>query len=151
MDTPIITPRPDNLTVHGALQYAPVDADLYNICGRIKELDPNLRVVLHEQHAKPWVVLEKGPDGEERFVARYAELDARVLENLRYMLAVPLDKRLAALEAEEQKNNEKLGHMTEEQIDKMAHAFRDAAVKSNIIDPIWGRSYRNVKGKKGAA
>ena len=151
METPLLTPRPDNLTVPRHRQYANVEADLYSICTRIKELDPNLRVVLHEQHPQPWVVLEMGADGEERFVARYAELDARVLENLRYMLAVPFEQRLAKVEREVEHSNDRRGHLNEEQLDKLAHAFKDAAVKSNMIDPVWGRSYRNLKGKKGAA
>lgn len=146
-------PRPENLTVREqqGKKMTMVEGDVYNICSRIKEIDPNLRIVLHEGADKPWVVLEKSVvDGEERFVSRYAELDGRILDDLRYMLAVPFEKRIQKLEHEIEANNSKIGKMTEEQIDQMAHAFKDAAVKSNMIDPVWGRSYRNLN-KKGKA
>lgn len=125
-----------------------VESDVYDICNRIKEIDPNLSVALHEGHAQPWVVMERGPDGEDRFVSRYAELDSRILDNLRYMLAVPFEKRVEVLQKQVEENNAKIGHMNEEQMDRFAHQFRDALVKSNMADPVWSRSYRNVK-KKG--
>lgn len=125
-----------------------VESDVYNICTRIKEIDPNLSVVLHEGHPQPWVVMERGPDGEDRFVSRYENLDARILEKLRYMLAVPFEKRLEVLTREVEEANKAHGRMNEEQIDRLAHAFYDAGVKSNMIDPKWGKSYRNTN-KKG--
>lgn len=143
----LIAPRPSNLTVPNSRAYTAVESDLYGICSRIKEIDPNLRVVLHEGHPEPWVVVERGADGEERFVARYAELDARVLERLRYMLAVPFETRLQKLEKDIEANNSQIGKLTEEQLDKLAYDMQKALVESNISDPVWGRSYR----KKGAA
>jgi hypothetical protein len=145
MTAPLITPRPSNLTVPQSAAFVAFESDVYNICARIKEIDPNLRVVLHEGAAEPWVVLELGPDGEERYVKRYAELDARILEDLRYMLAVPFEKRIEALDKQIQENNDKRGKMSEEQMERFAYEFRKAAVESNLIDPVWDRSYRKVK------
>jgi len=132
--------------MRGANAMTQVESDVYNICTRVREIDPSLSVVLQEGHPKPWVVMELGIDGEERFVARYEELDARILENLRYMLAVPFEKRLDVLQRQADKENAERGRLTEEKIDQLAHAFYDAGVKSNLIDPKWGKSYRNVKG-----
>lgn len=140
----MLIPRPANLTVHGDKALAPVDGDVFNICNRIKEIDSRLRIVLHEGHQKPWVVLEMCADGEERFVSRYEELDSRILTDLQRMLAVPFMERVEKLSREIDAKNAQHGRMTEEQIDQLAHAFRKAAVESNMIDPKWGRSYRKV-------
>jgi hypothetical protein len=147
----LLAPRPSNLTVPASRRYTAVEADLYNICERIKEIDPNLRVVMHEGRDEPWVVVERGPDGEERFVSRYAELDARVLEDLRYMLAVPFEKRLQVVEAKIKENNDQIGKMSDEQMERFSYEFQKALVESQISDPVWMKSYRNTKGKKGTA
>ena len=143
--TPLITPRPSNLV---STRQVPVESDVYNICMRVQELDPNLRIVLHENHPKPWVVMERGPDGEERFVSRYEELDARIIENLRYMQAVPLEKRIDELQRQADAENAKHGMMSEERFEKFAYDFQKALVDSNMSNPVWGRSYRNTN-KKG--
>lgn len=70
-------------------------SDVFNICQRVAELDPNLRVLYNESDPeKPWVVTEMSTDREERFVARYQALDARIIEDLQYMLRVPFLDRL---------------------------------------------------------
>lgn len=119
-----------------------VDSDVFNIAERVRELDPSLRVVLHENHERPWVVVERCADGEERFVARYAELDARVVDDLRYMLAVPFDQRLAKVAREAEESNERLGRMTDEQFDRFAWDFKRSLYEANMADFKWGRSYR---------
>src|ERR1035437_3442647 len=71
-----------------------VENDMYSICERLRELDKNLFVVLHPDHELPFVVMEMCGDGEARMVKRYAELHPGILDDLRYMLAVPLQTRL---------------------------------------------------------
>lgn len=143
-------PKPVNLNFGDArLKY--VESDLYGIAERIKELDPSLSVVLHEGHSKPWVVVERGSDGDERFVARYEELDSRVLDHLRYIAAVPFEKRIEKLQREANAENKNHGRMTEEQFDRFARDFYDAGKKSGIIDPVWSKnmplSARQMKKK----
>ncbi len=90
--------RPSNFDSRG---YVRITSDVFNICGRIEELDPNLRVRYNETNPeKPWVVTEMAKDGE-RFVAQYEELDARIIEDLRYMLHVPFLERLAVQDKRE--------------------------------------------------
>lgn len=80
--------NPDHLKV--------CEGDVYGICQRVQdEISPNLRIVIHETHSEPFVVMEDCIDGEVRFVARYAELDARILEDLRRMMNVPYADRFA--------------------------------------------------------
>lgn len=141
----LVTPRPSNLVMKDPV---PVESDVYNICNRIKELDSNLRVVLHEGHEKPWVVVERGPDNEERFVARYEELDARIIEHLRYIQAVPFEDRVRKLDKEVEEANARHGMMSDERFEEFAHDFHKALVESNLADPVWMKSYRNTN-KKG--
>lgn len=125
-----------------------VSSDLYGISHRIKEIDKNLSLVFHKGAKRPWVVMEMCADGEERFVSRYEKADARILDDLRYMLAVPYEHRLEALEQKTAAENAAKEFMDEETFDRFAYDFHKAAVESNMIDPMWGRSYRNVKGKR---
>ena len=142
----LMLPVPSNVRTRH--QMASVDADLYNIAERVKQLDPNLVLLLHEGQAKPWVVMERCEDGVERMVKRYEELDSRIIEDLRYMLAVPLDERMKRLDREIEKSNEGFGRMDGETFEKFAFDFMEAGKKSGIIDPNWSRSYRKVKVKK---
>lgn len=104
-------PKPDNLRVpdHGRAHL--VEADVYHICDRIKELDPNLYVYLLDppvcfgERTYRYSVTEFCADRVERLVRRYEELDARVIENLEYMLRVPFEHRLQAAEATEAQND----------------------------------------------
>lgn len=107
---------PDNLRSHfGHL----VESDVFDICERIKEIDKSLTVYLMpEASKKRFSIVELCADGVERFVFNTDELDARVLEKLRYLLRVPFIKRLDAAEkleakAEEDARNRKLDDLYE--------------------------------------
>lgn len=117
-----------------------VTSDVFNICERIKEIDKNLIVRLRDNHEKPWVVMELGADGEERYVAAYEELDQRILEDLRYMLAVPFEQRLAAEAKKADEHNARLGHMSDEKMDRLAWDFQKAMVESNMVNPKWSKN-----------
>jgi hypothetical protein len=135
MSESIYAPRPENLRMKGATH---VSSDLYDICNRIREVDPSLFIVYHPDHqTHPYVVMEHCRDGEDRIVKRYATLDARVLEDLRYMLAVPFDERWKRIAAEVDAANEKIGKMDEEKMDRFMWEFDRAARRSNMYDPVW--------------
>jgi hypothetical protein len=139
--TELMLNKPENIHVKGGQRLVMVDSDVYNIAERLKEIDPHLKLVLHEGHEKPWVVVERGLNGVEYFVSRYEELGSHILEHLRYMRAVPLKDRVEKLAREADAANEKMGRWDEEKMDKFAHDFLKAAVESNMIDPKWTRNY----------
>lgn len=82
-----------------------VESDMYDICNRVKEIDPSLFIVLLQSQEKGYVyaIMEKCEDGVERLVYKVKELDERVLERLRYLMKYPLTERMAELEKEEYK------------------------------------------------
>jgi hypothetical protein len=129
--------------IQGAPQM--VSSDLYDIARRIKEIDPNLTLMIHKGHKQPWVVMERCADGVERFVSRYETADDRILKDLRRMLATPFLERLDALENRIAAENEAKQHMPEETFERFAWDFHKALVDSNMVAPKWGRSYRKVK------
>lgn len=128
----LLMPIPDNLVQKG---HRYVDSDLYNICERVKEISPRLRI-LHQPRRPdaPWIVFEQCTDGVERFVSRYSALDARILTDLRRMLAIPAKQRLAAAEKAVEEHNKKLSEAkTEtEEFEKLAWGLQKSLVESNI-------------------
>ena len=98
--------KPSNLHLAPHQVSMHVEGDVFNICERIRTEVPDgdrLFVVMHEEHPKPYVVMEKCDDGTERFVYRTDSLDARLLEKLRYFVNVPFEKRFEQAEKEEAK------------------------------------------------
>jgi hypothetical protein len=79
-----------------------VEGDLYDICHRIKEIDPNLFIVQLVDDAANcnFAIMEYCSDGMERLVFKTKELDQRILTRLQEMLAVPFEQRFAMIEAE---------------------------------------------------
>lgn len=143
---------PDNmrLDVSGdQKKMAMVDSDLWNIADRIKEIDPNLIIIFHEGAKEPFVIMENGPDGVSRFVARYAELDQRILEDLRYMAHIPFDERLKKVEREIDAKNAALEAQDPEVMEWLASEMRRELKKANMIDPVGETFYGfNPKRKK---
>lgn len=94
--------RPSNLHLGPGTQHVAVEADMYGICERIKEVDPSLHVVLLSSDDK-WcfAIMELCADGVERLVFKVKELDERVIAKLRRLMALPLKQRLARLEKDE--------------------------------------------------
>lgn len=125
-----------------------VTSDVFNIAERVKQIDERLRIALLPNQDRPWAVFEVGPDGVERLVKKYERLDASVLEDLRYMLAVPFEQRLELVTREIDRANESHGGFSGEKFERFAFEFDKAARKSGISDPVWSRSYRNIGGKK---
>jgi hypothetical protein len=95
---------PDNL--RGSFGHL-VEADVFSICDRIKEVDRNLVIyVMPSDSRRRFSIVEMCRDNVERLVFTTDELDGRVIERLQYLLRVPFEKRLAAAEAIEEKAKE---------------------------------------------
>lgn len=81
-----------------------LDSDLYGICERIKEVSTDLFIIVASEGAKnKFIVMERCNDGIDRKVFGVDELDGRVIERLRYLMAHPLNERYAMLEEEARK------------------------------------------------
>lgn len=92
----VIEGVPTNLALPPGARVSRVEADVFGICERLREHDPNLRInVMEEGTQHAFVVTELGPDGVERFVTRVAALDGRLIEDCQRMLKMPLKDRLA--------------------------------------------------------
>jgi hypothetical protein len=118
-----------------------VEGDLYDVCKRIKQIDPNLHVVLHEGHPQPWVVMENCIDGECRMVKRYAELDQRILGDLRRMLAIPFDERIKILDREVDEANTRNAHfLPDEAKEQFVWQMHRSLVDCNFMDPKWSKN-----------
>ncbi len=97
------TVKPLNLSLPPSAKVTSVDGDLYNICERIREIDPSLRVVLLEHDPTDtwsYAIMEDCADGECRLVFKVKELDARVVTKLQRMMKIPFAQRYAEAEAE---------------------------------------------------
>lgn len=146
----LLTPLPSNVKLSHRMRgkQAVVDSDLYGIAERIKkELSPNLVIVFHADHKEPFVVMENCIDGTIRFVKRYAELDARIIDDLRYMISVPFEERLRKAEAEEKENNDAIGAPDPEKQERFTHEMGRELVRANILDPLWSTNYPLVPAK----
>jgi hypothetical protein len=84
-----------------------VTSDIFNICNRIREISPRLYLIELEQHSREgqkwgYAVVEQCIDGVDRVVCRVGkrDLDARLLEKLRYIMGVDLNERIAIVERE---------------------------------------------------
>jgi hypothetical protein len=104
---------PSNLALPNDTRTRMIGSDMFDICKRIADVSPNLYVVVHE---KPdgsllhYSIMEKCADGVQRLALNVGPgksidaLDGRVIERLKYMLHVPLSKRLDAIEKMEDKD-----------------------------------------------
>jgi hypothetical protein len=98
---------PSNLHLRSSVTARLVENDVFDIAKRASAIDPRLHIwELSEDDEHAYVVMEHGEDGVERLIFRVSELDARVLERLRYIMAVPLSERFAALEKDELRHAE---------------------------------------------
>lgn len=96
--------RPTNLHLRDSVQTRHITSDLYDISGRIAELDPSLFIVeMREDDKFAWSIMEDCADGVARLVFRTNDLDARVLTQLRKIMSVPLQTRLEIAERERAK------------------------------------------------
>ncbi len=127
MTTDLLLPRglaPTNVKFRGEPPRY-VTNDVYAIGERMRELDPNLYAVEDDEG---YHIMQSCPDGVERLALAnpVKVLDARVIERLRYILAVPFADRVNALERDEAKHtadsaDEELERMYERMGGQMRH------------------------------
>lgn len=122
MATNLILPegtRPSNLHLNSETdKVRHVTSDMFNIADRIREISPTLYIVEVERNTKEstrfgFIIMEDCPDGVQRLVFRATKdgmkssdgggLDARILERLRYMMALSLHDRIALIDKEREK------------------------------------------------
>ncbi len=105
MATDLLLPTglaPSNLHLRHGVTTTVLTSDTFDICERMKHIDTNLFAVqLVENDTCGYAIMEHCGDGIERLVFRTSALDGRVLEKLRYLMAMPLSERLDKLEADE--------------------------------------------------
>lgn len=97
---------PSNLLLPEGSRATHVENDLHEICARLRELDPNLRLALieHVNGNAIWAVMEIGRDGQEHLVVRVGPgcaldaLDARVITHIEWIRRIPAADRLATIE-----------------------------------------------------
>lgn len=134
---------PDNVAlpagkVLGMSERPAMTGEVWHFAQKLKELDPRLKLVVHENHEQPFVVMEFVPsDGKWHFVSRYTMLDERVLENLRYMQHVPFSERFKATAARIDKENAERDTVDQysEAMERMAFEFKHA-LKDSGIEPL---------------
>lgn len=102
---------PTNLSLPLGTGVAYVDGDMYDICGRVKEIDPDLKIVVYDGDTSKYThgIVEDTPAGV-KLVFKVGpaspdtpELDGRVIAKLQRLLAQPLDQRMADIEKENAK------------------------------------------------
>ena len=121
---------PSNLHLRSSVKVRYIDGDMFDICGRLAEIDPRLFIVElsdSEVDGAKYVIMEHCADGVARMAIpeRLKELDARVLERVQYLLHVPFEHRLAAIEAENAKYEaDHHENILDEMYEKMGGEFR---------------------------
>lgn len=121
---------PNNLHLRDSVKATFVESDVYDICHRLAAVSPNLHLwQLDEEGVRAWCVTEN-VRGAEHKVKQYAELDARMIEDVQRMLSIPLEHRAAAAQAEVDKHEadtkqaaidelyEKVGHKFHRQLER---------------------------------
>lgn len=97
----VIEGVPTNMSLPPGARVSRVEADVFNICERLREHDPNLRVnVVQDGGEHAFIITELGPDGVERLVTRVPELTPELIVDCQKMLAIPLKDRLRAIDKE---------------------------------------------------
>lgn len=149
------TIKPHNLSLPADAKATPLDSDLYNICERIAEISPRLRVVLLEHAATDtyaYAIMEDCDDGECRLVFKCKELDGRVIAKLQRMMSIPFAQRFAEAEAEcfkfEQEEHEK---SMEELYEKIGGPMWAELEKCGFIDRPVSYAKRNRAARRARA
>jgi hypothetical protein len=107
-ETDLVMPgiRPGNLQVGGRYRDVPVTGDVYMICDRVQQEFGDLILIRGvEDTAKgelAYAILERTSTGE-KLVYMTKALDERIITNIKYLLAVPFEDRLAHAEKLEAK------------------------------------------------
>jgi hypothetical protein len=102
-----------------------VESDVFDICNRIKEIDPDLVIVPNDEgHAHRFSIQHIDLRGDPYLVMTADALDARILTELRYLLSVPFEKRFAEAERREKESEAKALELQREALyEKMGYQF----------------------------
>lgn len=97
------TNLPLNLSLPPGTTATYVDADMFDICERVREISPSLLIVLLEHSGTDtmaYAIMEQCADGAARLIFKVPQLDGRVLDKLRELMAVPFEERYRRVEEE---------------------------------------------------
>ncbi len=119
-----------------------VEGDVYNICERIRDIDPRLFIVQLEGDDRcAYAIMEHCDDGVDRMVYKATELDQRILKKLEYMRQVPFEQRLQAIEADiDREEAEQRERESEELFQKLGLPMQRQFAHDGFTDP-WGPSF----------
>lgn len=142
---------PSNLHLRDGVSARYVTRDLFHISDRIREISDRLFILeLAEDSPEGQkfglAIMERTPDQGDYLVFRISvdDLDARVLDRLRYMMSVDLHTRLAILDKEREKwEHEREENALEELYENMGGEMWVDFEKYGFIDSR-GVSYRRM-------
>lgn len=104
MSTTLILPdryAPTNLHLRPSVKTRYVESDLFDIAARLRGIDASLYIVqLEEGQKHSFAIMEHCVDGVDRLIFRVAELDARVLDRIGYLMHVDFETRYKIAEDE---------------------------------------------------
>lgn len=145
--------RPTNLRLPPDAAAVPVDSDMFNICERVKEISPNLYIILvTDSTDHSFVIMEQAKDGVDYLVFRVSKLDGRVLDKLKYLMAHPLSERLMILEKEEYRlEEERKEREFEELYERVGRPMWTQLEHDGFIQRKTSYPKRGVKPSGGAA
>jgi hypothetical protein len=154
MDTGAVYPRPAN--VQGKFG-SWVEADVFHISERIREVGENLRIQLLDppqmvngQERRFAIVELTAADGSHELVYRAPALDGRVIEHVEYLLQVPFNKRFAEAERlADKQNKEDEENRIDQMVEEFGHEFQGQLWRNGFIQSR-GRSYpsRHIRPTK---
>lgn len=157
MATDLIVPdglAPSNLHLKASIKARYISGDLYDICGRMNEIDQRLFVVeLDDEDTDrcAYAIMEHCDDGIERLVFRVPELDGRVLERLRKIMAMDLQDRIKMLEKDEYKwEQEREDNMHEKLYEELGRPMLTELAKCGFIDRPISYPTTGVTGGRGS-
>lgn len=127
-----------------------VTSDMYHICNRIREISPALYILELERETKEgskfgFAIMEKCNDGVDRLVIRASArgLDERILNKLRYIMAMDLHERIAMLDREREKwEQEQHENELEKLYEEMGGKMHRQLVANGFTQAPFPTSYR---------
>ena len=140
---------PSNLHLRDSVKATFVESDVFDICHRLAAVSPNLHLwQLDENGARAWVVTET-VHGVEHKVKNYAELDARMIEDVEKMLRIPLEHRAARAQAEiDAHEAAQKRDAVDEMYEEIGHKFYNRLERDGFVQR--GTSYHKSYGKQRA-
>lgn len=148
----VIAGRPTNLRQVGKRNRV-VTADLYDVCERVKELDPNLYIVEQENldgGSHQYVIMEHVPKlNRDEIVFKTPYLDQRILDKLDEIRALPFAERAdAAIREAEKYAKDAKEHASEELYERMGAPMYNQLHRDGFASGGRNKSFPIVRPKK---